>query len=38
MFKAPIDFWKEENMLSARGGWYRKLEDIFFFENDVRDL
>ena len=38
MFKAPIDFWKEENMLSARGGWYRKLEDIFFFENDVRAL
>lgn len=38
IFKAPIDFWKEENMLSASRGWYRRGDDTFFFRGNVRAL
>ena len=34
-FLAPIDFWKEDNMLSAEGGWYLRPEETFFFEGSV---
>lgn len=27
--------WKEENMLSADGGWYNRAKEIFFFRNNV---
>ena len=37
-FLAPIDFWKEGNMLSAGGGWYERGADIFYFEKDVHGL
>ena len=37
-FRAPIDFWKDENMLSAGAGWYERKEDTFFFEQDVHGL
>ena len=37
-FRAPIDFWKEENMLSAGKGWYERREDTFFFQEAVHGL
>ena len=37
-FLAPIDFWKDGNMLSAGLGWYERNEDTFFFEKDVHGL
>lgn len=37
-FTVPIDFWKEDNMLSAEGGWYLRKEDTFFFTGDVHAL
>ena len=27
--------WKDENMLSADGGWYNRAKEIFFFRNNV---
>lgn len=27
--------WKEENMLSADGGWYNRGNEVFFFRNNV---
>lgn len=38
IFKAYIDFWKEGNMLSAAGGWYRRPKDTFFFTGHVHGL
>ena len=37
-FVTYVDFWKEGNMLSAGGGWYRRGEEIFFFRDDVHGL
>jgi len=37
-FLAPIDFWKDGNMLSAGLGWYERNEDTFFFEQNVHGL
>jgi len=37
-FLDPVDFWKEENMLSAGCGWYDRLEETFFFKDDVHGL
>ncbi len=38
IFISPIDFRKDENLLSAGGGWYRRADNLFFFENNVRAL
>ncbi|MBO8480701.1 MAG: hypothetical protein IAB76_06300, partial [Bacteroidetes bacterium] len=37
-FTSYIDFWKEDNMLSADGGWYESGPETFFFEGDVHAL
>ena len=37
-FLEDIDFWKDENMLSAGGGRYERNEDIFFFRDHVHGL
>ena len=37
-FKVPIYFWKDENMLKARRGWYRRADETFFFTGDVHGL
>lgn len=37
-FKVPIYFWKDENMLKARSGWYRRADETFFFTGDVHGL
>ncbi len=34
-FLAPIDFWKDGNMLSALSGWYLRPEETFFFTDNV---
>ena len=35
VFNSPTDFWKEDNMLSARQGWYDRLVETFFFTGSV---
>lgn len=37
-FVAYVDFWKEDNMLSAGDGWYDHNREVFFFRNDVHGL
>ncbi len=37
-FIAPIDFRKDDNLLSAGGGWYRRADNLFFFTDNVRAL
>lgn len=37
-FVEPIDFWNGDNMLSARGGWYARDSQVFFFTDDVHGL
>ena len=37
-FIAPIDFWKDDNMLSAGGGWYERNDELFFFRRNVHGL
>ena len=37
-FLADIDFWKDDNMLSAGGGWYERDDEIFFFRRRVHGL
>ena len=37
-FLDRIDFWKEENMLTADGGWYLRGEETFFFRGNVHGL
>ena len=37
-FIAPIDFWKDDNMLSAESGWYERNDELFFFHRDVHAL
>lgn len=35
VFKQPIDFWKDDNMLSAGNGWYDRAKQLFFFNDHV---
>ncbi len=35
VFRTYIDFWKDDNMLSASSGWYERNDEIFFFMGDV---
>ena len=35
VFNSAIDFWKDDNMLSADRGWYERLEETFFFNGHV---
>lgn len=37
-FKAYVDFWKDDNMLSAGNGWYNRNVELFFFRDDVHGL
>lgn len=37
-FLSPIDFWKEDKMLSADGGWYDRGKELFFFTGNVHGL
>lgn len=34
-FIAPIDFWKDGNMLSSNRGWYNREVETFFFRDKV---
>ena len=38
IFPERIDFWKEDNMLSADRGWYERLEETFFFNGKVHAM
>ena len=38
VFPEKIDFWKEDNMLSANGGWYERLVETFFFNGAVHAM
>ena len=38
IFPERIDFWKEDNMLSADRGWYERLEETFFFNGRVHAM
>ena len=38
LFIAPIDFRKDDNLLSAGGGWYSRPDNVFFFTKEVRGL
>ncbi len=38
VFPAEIDFWKEDNMLSASQGWYERDKELFFFTRNVHAL
>ncbi|MGN1226042.1 MAG: OstA-like protein, partial [Candidatus Cryptobacteroides sp.] len=35
VFKTYIDFWKDDNMLSAQKGWYDRERELFFFTGSV---
>ncbi len=37
-FTSYIDFWKDDNMLSAEGGWYDRNTETFFFKDNVHGL
>ena len=37
-FRAPIDFWKDGNMLSAGRGWYKRKSGVFFFRRNVHSM
>lgn len=37
-FTEPIDFWKDDNVLTADGGWYEKPDELFFFERNVHGI
>lgn len=38
IFTKPIDFWKDDNVLTAEGGWYEKPDELFFFEKNVHGI
>ena len=38
IFTSYIDFWKDDNMLSASGGWYCRPDEIFFFKDNVHAI
>lgn len=35
VFRTYINFWKDDNMLSASSGWYERNDEIFFFTGEV---
>ena len=35
VFRTYIDFWKDDNMLTASSGWYERNDEVFFFTGDV---
>ena len=35
VFNSYIDFWKDDNMLSASRGWYNRKRETFFFTDKV---
>ena len=35
IFNSYIDFWKDDNMLSASRGWYNRKRETFFFTDKV---
>ena len=35
VFPVEIDFWKDDNMLSAESGWYERGDETFFFTGSV---
>ena len=35
LFPVMIDFWKDDNMLSADTGWYERGDETFFFQGSV---
>ncbi len=35
VFRTYIDFWKDDNMLTASSGWYERNDEIFFFTGNV---
>ena len=37
-FMTDLDAWRDDNMLSAGGGWYDRPRDLFFFERNVHGL
>lgn len=37
-FTSAIDFWKDDNVLSAHNGWYEKADEVFFFRNNVHAI
>ncbi|MBO4446870.1 MAG: hypothetical protein J5764_01950 [Bacteroidales bacterium] len=37
-FITPIDFWRGDNMLSSRSGWYQRDEGTFFFTKFVHGM
>lgn len=37
-FVSYIDFWKDDKMLSADGGWYERPKELFFFTANVHGL
>jgi len=37
-FLTDIDFWKDGNMLSGSRGWYRRGEEVFFFDGHVHAM
>lgn len=37
-FLLTVDFWKEDNMLSAVRGWYDRNSETFFFRNNVHGM
>lgn len=38
LFVSPIDFHKDDNMLSSEGGWYLRDDDLFFFTGNVHAI
>ncbi len=38
VFPERIDFWKDDNMLSADRGWYERLRETFFFNGMVHAM
>ena len=38
IFKTYIDFWKDDNMLSAQMGWYDRERELFFFTGSVHSI
>ena len=37
-FMTDLNAWRDDNMLSAGGGWYDRPKDLFFFERNVHGL
>lgn len=34
-FTSAIDFWKDDNILTADAGWYEKAQETFYFNDNV---